>query len=476
MFTNIRSHVFDLGSMPSSREVSCEDKDSSVLRSMLAILISDNKSSRSSSGRCLSKRSRLGRKKKRRSKDDYNDDVATVDLNDDTHLSCDIYDQLSQQSLAASIVDILYDAKDRLAQEALMDEDLIPIGLEPDDSVMLESFEVLMRPDGEPSSVAFESNDDTTTLKQHYPVSLECQAHDGVYSSNSCSSFSTSQGQSIVTMAKAAPAQPEPESPKASDELPIRFLRAAKGNQMEGKQRYEDTLTWRRDNRIDDLLFDAWPAFELTKQHYPHFFHGRGRQGQPVFYEQPPKTDLRALRAGGIGVEQLLRYYAMITEYQWQLIDRDDLQRSIYIIDLAGIRMTDFVGECVDFVRQASAFTSAHYPERAGHVFVVNVPGWFKMIWNVVKPMIDEVTLEKIHILRGQQEIYEALEQQIAPENIPQEYGGKSRHKLGESPEEELLRDLMKHNNDMAQNSICPCAKDGPSCCRFCNMTLARHY
>ena len=44
--------------------------------------------------------------------------------------------------------------------------------------------------------------------------------------------------------------------------------------------------------------------------------------------------------------------------------------------------MTDFVGESVDFVKKASAFSAQHYPERAGFVFVVNVPSWFKMIWN----------------------------------------------------------------------------------------------
>ena len=68
--------------------------------------------------------------------------------------------------------------------------------------------------------------------------------------------------------------------------------------------------------------------------------------------------------------------------------------------------MTDFVGECVDYVRKCSEFTGQHYPERAGTVLVINVPGWFKMIWNVVKPMVDEVTLKKIRILRGKQEIF----------------------------------------------------------------------
>ena len=137
--------------------------------------------------------------------------------------------------------------------------------------------------------------------------------------------------------------------------------------------------------------------------------------------------------------------------------------------------MTDFVGECVDFVRQATAFTAAHYPERAGHVFVINVPSWFKMIYSVVKPMIDPVTLEKIHILRGKDEIFEALLKQIDIENIPQEYGGKSKYKLGEAPEEVLLRDLMRHNNDMADGKPCPCTKAGEAC-RFCNFTYTRNY
>lgn len=68
--------------------------------------------------------------------------------------------------------------------------------------------------------------------------------------------------------------------------------------------------------------------------------------------------------------------------YQWQYLERDDLQHSIYIIDLDGIRMTDFVGESVDFVKRAAGFSAQHYPERAGYVFVVNVPSWFKLIWN----------------------------------------------------------------------------------------------
>lgn len=457
-----------MGIMPSVPGPEGFPEDRGVLRSLLSALAFDNMLSangKRDSVVKLKKKRRVRRASRRRDclgRACKEDD--TVDENESTteHLYSETLDQ--PQSLIVvdpSFVDIFYDAKDRAIEEALLDEDLIPIGLEPDDSVMLESFEACIRASESLRSSIPSSQDggDSSTVR-HYHVPLEC-ADEGGSVAQSCSTLSASD----------APLRTE----KKEDELPLRFLRAAKGDEVEGQRRYEETLKWRSENAIDNNLYEAWPKFELVKKHYPHYFHGLGLNGQPVFYEQPPKTDLRALRNGGVGLNELLKHYAMVTEFQWQYVSRDDLQRSIYIIDLAGIRMTDFVGECVDFVRQASAFTAAHYPERAGHVFVVNVPGWFKIIWNVVRPMIDEITLEKIHILRGKEEIFEALSKQVAVENIPQEYGGQSCYKLGESPEEDLLRGLMQHNNEMAEGRPCPYTKAGEAC-KYCNFTYCRNY
>jgi hypothetical protein len=102
---------------------------------------------------------------------------------------------------------------------------------------------------------------------------------------------------------------PLPPSPPA--ELPLRFLRAGKGDPEVGLKRYTSTLEWRRENRMDDILREPCPHFELIKQHYPHFFAGRGRLGEPVFYEQPPKTNLRALKDGGVNLDVLLRHVRM---------------------------------------------------------------------------------------------------------------------------------------------------------------------
>jgi hypothetical protein len=265
---------------------------------------------------------------------------------------------------------------------------------------------------------------------------------------------------------------PPPPPPK---ETPLRFIRAGKGDPVVGRQRYEQTLQWRKENNMNEILKEPSPHFDLIKRHYPHFFHLRGKNGEYCYWEKPTHIDLKALRDGGVDIDALLRHYAYVTEFMWQYVDPDDFGKSIYVIDLKGIRVTDFAGECVDFVRKTSAFTGQHYPERCGYIFVINVPSWFKLIWNVVKPMVDEVTLEKIYILRGEKEIFEALSERIDIDCIPPEYGGRSVP-LGDAPEERLFWDLVSHNNAVAEGTCMCNGTDGEPPCRHCSFVPVRSY
>jgi CRAL/TRIO domain len=267
------------------------------------------------------------------------------------------------------------------------------------------------------------------------------------------------------------PMQSPPPPPPPPTELPLRFLRAGKNDKAEGLRRYEATLAMRKQERLDTILREASPDFATIKKYYPHYFVGKGKNGEPCFYEQPPKTNLKALRAAGVTLDKLLRHYTMVTEFQWQYLERDDLATSIYIIDLDGIRMADFVGEAVDFVKKAAAFSAQHYPERAGYVYVINVPAWFQLIWRVITPIIDADTLKKIYILRGKDEICKAFQERIPVENIPINFGGTAVP-LGESPAEQELAALVSHNNTLAEQGWTVCPHD----CRFCKWVPARSY
>lgn len=332
-----------------------------------------------------------------------------------------------------------------------------------------------------------------TVVGKHYPESNAGFAgilnpHDGASAEDQSSTTTTDlthpafQNEELTPTSSysySSVALPPPPPPQ---DLPLRFLNAGKGDVEEGWRRYKKTLQWRQEENIDTILREAYPDFVLIKQHYPHFYHLTGHNGQPVYYEQPAKTDLQALRDSSVTFPQLLRHYIMITEFQWQMLNRDDYMTSIFVIDLEGIRMRDFVGETVDFVKKMSTLAALHYPERAGQVFVVNVPRWFQLIWKVVKTIVDESTLRKIFILRGKEEILESLKQHVPFSHIPPEYGGGSAYKLGDAPEEVILANLMRHNLQLAKTGQPMCT----SChgiknsqqwpCNFCSWTPARSY
>lgn len=217
----------------------------------------------------------------------------------------------------------------------------------------------------------------------------------------------------------------------------VRFIAAEKGDEEKGRQRYQNTLQWRKENRIDNILVTPHPTFDTIKKYYPQYFHGRSKAGQPVYYERPGKIDLAALKREGLSIEDLLRHYMYITEYLWRVIEPSDSGRSLTVLDVSGIGMYDLGGEVLDFIKRASAFTGAHYPERSAHIFIINIPGWFNMIWRMVKPMIDPVTREKVHMLKGSA-ILRELETLIDLDNIPSDLGGKGPA-LGDSDEELAL-------------------------------------
>jgi hypothetical protein len=85
------------------------------------------------------------------------------------------------------------------------------------------------------------------------------------------------------------------------------------------------------------------------------------------------------------------------------------------------------------------------------------------VIWSVVKPMVDEVTLKKIFILRGKTEIF-----------IPPEYGGTSVP-LGQAPEEQLLWSFVQHNNALDRGHACEGVHASPPC-QYCSFQYARSY
>ncbi len=274
------------------------------------------------------------------------------------------------------------------------------------------------------------------------------------------------QMQSLHPLQSDPPREPPARHPDAPPVPPTallfpsgtweRYLRAMGGDVFEAQRRLTATLHWRMQNGMDDILSRPHPHIGILKRCYPHAYHLRGYQGEPVYYESPGKIDMDAMKLAGLTVEHLLRHYALVTEFIWTAISPHQDgpgSKGITVIDLDGVRLRDFVGDVVTFVKSAASFTGKHYPDRCGTIYVLNAPSFFQLIWRrVVAPLVDPATLVKVRVvdsntLHNPYAIRDALMQTIPIENIPREYGGLSDIPIGFSPEEQMFRALIDQNN-----------------------------
>ena len=74
--------------------------------------------------------------------------------------------------------------------------------------------------------------------------------------------------------------------------LPDRYIRGCDGDMEEAQRRWNATLAWRREERVDGILREPQPFFEHIKSHYQHGVHRMAKNGNYVYIERPPKADL----------------------------------------------------------------------------------------------------------------------------------------------------------------------------------------
>jgi hypothetical protein len=66
--------------------------------------------------------------------------------------------------------------------------------------------------------------------------------------------------------------------------------------------------------------------------------------------------------------------------------------RSINVIDLSGLSMSDAAGDAFRFISKAGALLNLHFPLRLHKAFLINAPSWWSVVWRLVSPLIDSKT------------------------------------------------------------------------------------
>lgn len=205
----------------------------------------------------------------------------------------------------------------------------------------------------------------------------------------------------------------------------LRFLRAYKWDLEKTREGYEKYITWRRENEIDTIMDRLpWNA-QLIDRIVGNNAAGEDKEGRPVYIE----------KSGSAYVDPILGCCTdedIIRSHIWQ--QENSVRRALAASKKHGRHIETFT-QIVDVANLSSAhqralkFTkdifgtdAAFYPERLGHLYVVNAPWIFPVIWAIVKNWIDPITRAKIHVIKGDPK--EFLLQHFDANQLPAEYGG----------------------------------------------------
>ncbi|XP_051149458.1 sec14 cytosolic factor-like [Andrographis paniculata] len=71
-------------------------------------------------------------------------------------------------------------------------------------------------------------------------------------------------------------------------------------------------------------------------------------------------------------------------------------------------------------------FLQGYYPERLAKCYILDMPWFFVSAWRLISQFLDKATLEKIVIVRNEEERQEFVEE-IGEEVLPEEYGGRAK-------------------------------------------------
>ncbi|KAK4250024.1 CRAL-TRIO domain-containing protein [Corynascus novoguineensis] len=208
----------------------------------------------------------------------------------------------------------------------------------------------------------------------------------------------------------------------------LRFLRARKFDVELAKKMFIDCEKWRQDTNLDELLPNwEYPEKEEVFKYYPQYYHKTDKDGRPVYIEQLGGIDLTAMYKITTAERMLTNLaveYERVADPRLPACSRKAgtlLETCCSIMDFKGVGLAK-ASQVYGYVKQVSALSQNYYPERLGHLYLINTPWGFSTVWSVVKGWLDPVTVKKIHVLGSNYQ--KELLAQIPAENLPKQFGG----------------------------------------------------
>ncbi|XP_055589565.1 protein real-time isoform X2 [Uranotaenia lowii] len=210
----------------------------------------------------------------------------------------------------------------------------------------------------------------------------------------------------------------------------LRFLRARDFSIDKSTSMLQESLQWRKEHRIDDILGEyKIPA--VVDKYFPGGWHHHDKDGRPLYILRLGNMDVKGLLKC-VGEDELLKLTLHICEEGLKLMKEATklFEKPIWnwclLVDLDGLSIRHLWRPGVKALLRIIETVEKNYPETMGRVLIVRAPRVFPVLWTIVSTFIDENTRSKFLFFGGPDclHIEDGLEQYISTERIPKFLGG----------------------------------------------------
>ncbi|EIN09582.1 CRAL/TRIO domain-containing protein, partial [Punctularia strigosozonata HHB-11173 SS5] len=214
----------------------------------------------------------------------------------------------------------------------------------------------------------------------------------------------------------------DPQNPTSSAKVSVvlmKFLRARNLNAAEAREMIRQTLRWRDEFKIDEVLKE-----EFDPEVYGNIGHifGKDKLGHPIIYNL-----YGANKQAFADVPKFIRWRVQFMEKGIQLLDFETVDQMVQVHDYEGVGMRDRDQNSKNAAKEATNIFSSHYPEflAPNGKFFVNVPTMMAWIFWIFKPLLSAATLAKMRVVgSGPKAIGKEILPFVDASELPKRYGG----------------------------------------------------
>ncbi|CDY21368.1 BnaA09g30590D [Brassica napus] len=231
-----------------------------------------------------------------------------------------------------------------------------------------------------------------------------------------------------------------------SDVILLKFLRARDFKVKEAFTMLKNTVQWRKENNMDELLAEDLQGAEFEKM---VFTHGVDKQGHVVIYSSYGEFQNKEIFSDKEKLNKFLKWRIQFQEKCVRSLDFSPEAKSSFVF-VSDFRNAPGLGKrsLWQFIRRAVKQFEDNYPEFVAKELFINVPWWYIPYYKTFGNIIISPRTRSKMVLAGPSKTAETIFKYVAPEVVPVKYGGLSKESpfaVEDGVTEAVVKSSAKH-------------------------------